>query len=113
MRSDLFKTLLVVTSAWAFASPALASGHTTIVDHGGGSKTARINFADLDLSSTDGQRELDRRVSDGIRKVCRAPAELWAVTQACRKAAQTQAKPQLFAAVQRAQTRLAMVSPSR
>lgn len=113
MRSDLFKTLLIITAASAFSSPAMASGYLTIVDNGGGSRTARISFADLDLASAVGQRELDRRVSAGIRKVCRASGELWAVTQACRRDAQTQAKPQQFAAVQRAQTQLAMVSPSR
>lgn len=110
MRSELLKTILIVAATSAVASPTLAAPYLTITDNGGGSRTARISVADLDLASFEGQQVLDQRVDSAIRRVCRTSGELWAVSQACRKAARVQAKPQVFAAVQRAQTRLASLS---
>lgn len=108
-----FRNLLVIGAAAALASPALSSGYTKISYNGDGTRTARISYADLDLSSPDGQRELNKRVKSAVSRICAEPGAIPSEVQACRMSASSATRPQVLAAVERSQTRLALAKPSR
>ena len=64
-------TKLFIASLLAFtATPALAEPPATV--------TSIVQIADLDLASQDGQRKLDKRLSQAIVEVCgeASPADL-------------------------------------
>ena len=67
----MFKTSLAITLLLA-ASPALAQSNANPV-------TARVQIADLNLSSTAGVAELDRRIDAAVKTVCsdNYARELW------------------------------------
>jgi UrcA family protein len=64
------KTILILAAAAAasFAVPALAESGAF------DSRTAAISFANLDLSSEAGIRELDRRIGAAARDACGTPS---------------------------------------
>jgi UrcA family protein len=53
------KPLFTIALALTLASPAFA-------------QEATVRYADLDLSSTAGQAELERRIENAARQVCRS-----------------------------------------
>lgn len=110
MRNQFLKTILIVAAASAFSSSAMASSHTKFVHNPSGSITAKISTADLNLGSLDGQRALKKRVASAVRHICRVPGSLWNHEMTCRHKAYRDARPQQFAAINRAQTQLAMVT---
>lgn len=113
-RSPVLRTLLTIGAAAALTSPALASSEgVRITANKDGTFTARISFADLDLTSAEGRQELDDRVNRSVRRVCSSPFAAYRELRACRDKASSGAAPQVFAAVQRSHTRLAMVQPAR
>jgi len=107
------RNLLIIGAAASLASPALSSGYTKISYNGDGTRTARISYADLDLSSPDGQRELDKRVKSAVSRICAQPAAIPSEVHACRANASQATRPQVLAAVERSQVRLAMATPRR
>ncbi|WP_380876310.1 UrcA family protein [Sphingomonas sp. DBB INV C78] len=63
--------------------------------------TARVSYADLNLSTAEGRATLDRRISRAARRVCvMAPDHR---ETSCRRHALELARPQVLAAVERAQ----------
>ena len=108
-----FRNLLIIGAAATLASPALASGHMKFSNNSDGTRTARISYADLDLSSPDGQRALNKRVKSAVSQLCAAPGAIPSEVHACRANAFDSTRPQVFAAVERSRTRLAMATPGR
>lgn len=74
-----------------------------------GQPTARVSFADLNLSTRAGQASLDRRIERAIESMCgqepSANLELAAPVWKCRAAAQASARRQRELAVASAQQR--------
>ncbi len=60
MKTTLFA--IGLGAAAAFATPAMAAAEDKA--------SATVYYADLDLTSEDGQRELDRRIARAARSVC-------------------------------------------
>ena len=59
------KTLAIATAAIGLAvssTPAIA---------GDGSQSMAVKYSDLNLSTADGQKQLDRRINAAAKKVCR------------------------------------------
>ncbi len=56
------KTILFLVAAFATATPALADGETP--------RSARVSFADLDLTTGTGQAMLETRINHAVRAVC-------------------------------------------
>ncbi|GAO38093.1 hypothetical protein SCH01S_03_00680 [Sphingomonas changbaiensis NBRC 104936] len=108
-----FRNLLIIGLASSLATPAISSGYMKISNNPDGTRTARISYADLDLSSSDGQRELNKRVKSAVSRICSEPGSLASAEHACRANASKSTQAQVFAAVERSQTRLAMATPGR
>ena len=97
MRNNALFALALIASAAATTPTAAAAEAVTL--------TSIVETADLDLSSADGQRELDRRIVQAAREVCgeasNVDVEGRNAVRACRDAAVADAsarREQLFAA---------------
>ena len=80
------------------AQPALASTDTA-------APRAAVSHSDLDLTTVQGRKELDRRVAQAARKVCTVPAPTGSlisrVDASCYVAARDSAKPRMAMLAQR------------
>jgi UrcA family protein len=73
--------------------------------------TARVSYADLDLTSPAGRLTLNRRVTDAAANLCldnqRVPLEQFSAQRQCYSAAMSRARIDIQEAVARASSRLA------
>lgn len=89
------RILMTMLIAVGMAAPALAEepGYETF--------KVKIQTADLDLASADGQRQFDRRLSSALTRLCGTPVfgtrEELADLEACRAEALATAAPQIKA----------------
>jgi UrcA family protein len=67
-------------------------------------RTLRVGFGDIDLSAAEGQDTLNRRVSLAVREVCAAPDQFLLSELPCKRAAWSDARPQIANAVERARS---------
>lgn len=90
------RILVTAMMAAALAAPAMAAGP------GYEESRVRVQTADLDLASTDGQRALERRVEMALARLCGTPVfhsrDELAELDACRADAMKAAAPQIEAA---------------
>lgn len=100
--------LLTAAASPAFAAPVVVTGHRTIVDEDG-RLTRIVSFRDLDITTTEGERRLMRRVSKAVGFVC-APAGTFMVESACRNYAWRGVRPQLATALAQARTNPTLAS---
>jgi len=75
----------LITAAGIKAAPALAETPSTNYE----TRVSHVQTADLDLSSTSGQRTLEARIAQAAREVCGKPSDVDLVGQnkarECRK----------------------------
>ncbi|WP_279379375.1 UrcA family protein [Sandarakinorhabdus sp. AAP62] len=87
---------MVLLAAAAFAMPAMA------IEPGYEQWQVKVQTADLDLSSAEGQRALDKRLAQALTRLCGQPTtftrEDLAALEACRAEAMQSAAPQIDAA---------------
>jgi UrcA family protein len=63
--SGVTASLMIITPANAQRGPVVVYGHEDEFV-----RTERISYADLNLASEPGERKLNRRVSDAVKRVC-------------------------------------------
>ena len=94
--------LLAATEARAQTSPVTVEA---------GLPTARVSYADLDLTSQAGRLTLDRRVSHAAAGLCldnqRVPLEEFVAQRQCYSSAMSRARVDIQQAVDRASSRVA------
>ncbi len=90
------RIILAAVMAATLGSPALAAGPD---QHSG---QVRVQTADLDLASADGQRQLERRLAMAMVRLCGTPVffsrDELAALDACKAEAATAAAAQIDAA---------------
>lgn len=89
----------VIAAALVSAAPAVAEG----------TKTVKVSYADLNLSSAAGRQELDRRVARTADRICGVALEqhleMKAVAKRCAVAARESARPTIELAYRNAANR--------
>lgn len=50
--------------------PTIASAQPQLTAQGHETRSVSVTYADLDLTTTDGRKELDRRITHAARQVC-------------------------------------------
>ena len=90
---------------------AVASAITFVPPAGDGPRQARVSYSDLNLASTAGQDQLDRRLNLALKMVCGRESgqsgKEWLAARQCEKRAMTQIAPQRAIAIAQSGTRLA------
>ena len=100
-----FAAALAVTTGGIVALAAPASAADQVVVRAEAVPTAHVRYADLDIANAAGQKLLNRRVGQAVHSVCDGAAS-YATFQSegfCKTAAWGRAKPQIVAAIERAQ----------
>lgn len=109
--NPLWAALLTIGAACAISTPALArADEIKLSKLANGDRQAEVHHGDLDLSTIDGRRSLEKRVSLAVSRVCQRGNESWEVEKACRRQTFRTTRPLVVAAIDRSATRLAMVS---
>jgi UrcA family protein len=109
--NPLWASLLTISAACAISTPALArTDGIKMSKLANGDRKAEVYHGDLDLSTIDGRRSLEKRVSLAVSRVCQRGNESWEVEKACRRQTSRATRPLVVAAIDRSTTRLAMIS---
>lgn len=103
------KKLSLVSAALLFAGPALAAQTQPVVVYGESAenvRTVHVSYADLELASAKGERQLHSRVSGAVKDVCLfgldGPRLQGSGYYQCAGDAWASAKPQIANAISRA-----------
>jgi UrcA family protein len=106
---DRAKKLAVTSAILLIAGPAFAGQGQPVVVYGEQNENVRtehVSYADLDLASAKGERQLYRRVSGAVRRVCLYHFDGAALRtldyEQCSDGAWSEARPQMAQAAQRA-----------
>lgn len=111
----LLSTLIALSAPLVLAlsagSAQAREGITIIAEPDALVRTVRVGFGDMDLSTAEGQEMLTSRVNLAVREVCDAPDQFLLSELPCKRAAWSDARPQIAGAVERARANpgLAMV----
>jgi UrcA family protein len=108
---------ITIAAAGILLAASQGRAETTPVTVEGGLPTARVSYADLDLTSPAGRSTLDRRVSHAAAGLCldnqRVALEEFMAQRQCYSSAMSRARVDIRQAVVRASSRLASVGSIR
>lgn len=94
-------------SPLAFAGALFATGLTVMISSPAAAATARVRYADLDLSTAAGRATLDNRIGHAAQTVCWIENPTLSASEACRRASIANAHVAMDRAVQSQSIRLA------